>query len=324
LKLGEAFIKIIIKFEDEIRVKPVEIKRAIIKINIKDSISFELREIYYNYNINFDIKTNLRIINLEKLNKLEIDEPIFNNNNFMIFNTNKELAKEDEIHIKYSFQKLENEKDKFINKNKIRYNFDFINQELLKDNININSNTHIIEKLNKILNKFTHIIFFPWKVSEYTNSNSNKIIHGLFPYNIKLEPPYPTKDIIRELIFNSTKVNTDKYNINNKSLIIINLSINKNTLFSFKDIIYKYEIFVNEENPEVTWIGGKKYIIMNNQNEDENNVFNCMFCFTTKLKGLIEVNRISVLLYENNSDLEEKEKTILIEHISKPLSIFLD
>ena len=324
LKLGEAFIKIIIKFEDEIRVKPIEIKRAIIKINIKDSISFELKEIYFNYNINFDIKTNLRIINSEKLNKLEIDEPIFNNNNFMIVNTNKELTKEDEIHIKYSFQKLENQKEKFINKNEIRYNFDFINQELLKDNININSNTHIVEKLNKFLNKFNHIIFFPLKVSEDTNSNSNKIIYGLFPYNIKLEPPYPTKDIIRELLFNSTKVKTDKYNINNKSLIIINLSINKNTLFSFKDIIYKYEIFVNEENPEVTWIGGKKYIIMNNQNEDENNVFNCMFCFTTKLKGLIEVNRISVLLYENNDDLEEREKTILIEHISKPLSIFLD
>ena len=63
---------------------------------------------------------------------------------------------------------------------------------------------------------------------------------------------------------------------------------------------------------------------MNEQTEEENDLFNCKFCFTTKLKGLIEVNKISVLLYENNETLEEKERTILIEHISKPLSIFLD
>ena len=89
-------------------------------------------------------------------------------------------------------------------------------------------------------------------------------------------------------------------------------------------IIYKYEIFVNEENPEITWIGGKKYVIMNKQNEEENDLFNCKFCFKTELKGLIEVNRISVLLYENNETLEEKERTIFIKHISKPLSIILD
>ena len=324
LELGEAFIKIIIKFEDEIRVKPVEIKRAIIKINIKESISFELKEIYYNLNNNFDIKANLRIIKSEKLNKLEIDEPIFNSNKFIKVNSNNELKKEDEIHLKYSFQKLEKQNDKFINKNKIKYNFDFINQELIKDNININSNTHIVEKLNKILNGFTNTIFFPWKVYEDNNSNSNKIIYGLFPYNLKLEPPNPTKDIIRELLFNSTKINVDKYHVDNKSLVIINLFINKYPLLSFKNIIYKYEIFVNEENPEITWIGGKKYVIMNKQNEEENDLFNCKFCFKTELKGLIEVNRISVLLYENNETLEEKERTLLIEHISKPLSIFLD
>ena len=46
LELGEAFIKIIIKFEDEIRVKPVEIKRAIIKINIKESNKYKRINIF--------------------------------------------------------------------------------------------------------------------------------------------------------------------------------------------------------------------------------------------------------------------------------------
>ena len=328
LESGEAFIKIIIKFEDEIRVKPVEIKRAMIKINIKESIFFELKEIYNNFNINFDIKTNLKIINLENLNKFEINEPIFNTNNFAKINSNNDLKKENEIHMKYSFQKLEKLKDDYIDKKKIEYNFDFINQELMKDNININSNTHIIEKINKVINKSTNAIFFPWKALEEINSNSNKIIYGLIPYRIKLESPNPTKEIIRELLFNSTKVKIDKYNINNKSLVIINLSIDKWALLPFNNIIYKYEIFVDEGNPEITWIGGKKYIIMNKeQDEKERKIFFCRFSFITELKGLIEVNRISVSLYENKENeenLEEIDKAILIKHISKPLSIYLD
>jgi hypothetical protein len=125
IELGEVYIKIIIKFEDEIRVKPVEIRRAIIKINIKESIHFEIREIYNNYLNNIDIKNDLKIINNERLNKLEINEPIFNKNKFEMINYFEDLKKEGEMHVKYSFKKLENCEDN-LDKNINKYNLDFI------------------------------------------------------------------------------------------------------------------------------------------------------------------------------------------------------
>ena len=321
LELGEVYIKIIIKFEDEIRVKPVEIRRAIIKINIKESISFELKETYNEYIVNFDIKNDLRIINRDTLEKLEINEPIFNRNKFRVVNTREDFKNEDETHIKYSFKKVEKLEDNTYKKN-IKYNLDFINQELEKENLNININSHIIEKFNKILNNYNkNIIFFPWHVTEINNSNLNKKIYGLYPYIIRLESPKPSKNIIQELLHNSSTIEISKHKLTNKTLVIISLSFDKSSFFPFNNIIYKYEIFINEDNPQINWIGGKKYVIMNCSEAGDKNIFDCKFCFLTTLKGLIEVNRISVLFYKKGDNLEGIEETILIKHISKPLSI---
>jgi len=318
LELGELYIKFIFKFEDEIRVKPVEIRRAIIKINIKESISFNLKEIYNYYISNCDIKTDIKIIDNEHLSKLIINQPIFNNNKFINLNIEEYSKNENEAHIKYSFKKLDDIK----NKNKIEYSLDFINQELQKDNINININNHIIEKIKKILNnQKNNIIFFPWEV----NSNSNKKIFGLFPYNIKLEQPKLKKNIIKELLNNTSKIEISKHKIQDKSLVIITLSIDQSALFSFNNIINKYEIFINEDNPEITWIGGKKYTIINIFKEDlVKRNFDFKFSFITSLKGLIEINKISVLLHINGENLEETEETLLIKHLCKPLSIYLE
>ena len=324
-ELGEVYLKIIIKFEDEIRIKPVEIRRAIIKINIKESINFEVKEMYNYFNINFDIKTDLKIINKEKLNKLEIKQPIFNNNKFILNNSLEDIKKEEVINIKYSFKKLENLENNNTNKNKIEYNLDFINKELEKEIINIDTNNHIIEKLKRMLNNVkNNLIMFPWSITENINTNLEKEILGLFIYNIKLEQPKPTKKIIKELLYNSEKIEITKNKINNNSLVIISLSIDKSILFSFKNSIYKYEIFINEENSEITWIGGKKYNIKNKPEKGENNIYECKFCFLTELKGILKINKISVLLYMNEDNLEGIEKTMLIKHISKPISIFLD
>ena len=325
IEIGEAFIKIIIKFEDEIRVKPVEIRRAIIKINIKESISFELKETFNNFTNNFIIKNDLRILNKERLNKLEINEPIFNKNKFDIINCKEEFKNEEEIHIKYWFKIKEN-----LNKKIFKYTLDFINQELKKERMDITTNNHIIDKFNKILNNFNNnIIFFPFKIEEDEEINSNKnkkIILGIFPYEIQLENPKPTKNIIKELLRNSINEEITKHKINNETLVIIKLLLDKSSLLCFNKIIPKYEIIINEENPEINWIGAKKYVIINNFNEKDNNIFECFFHFLTSLRGLIELNQISVLLYKDEEDenLEEIEKTIFIKNIIKPLSIYLE
>ena len=324
IELGEVYIKIIIKFEDEIRVKPVEIRRAIIKINIKESIHFEIREIYNNYLNNIDIKNDLKIINNERLNKLEINEPIFNKNKFEMINYFEDLKKEGEMHVKYSFKKLENCEDN-LDKNINKYNLDFINQELEKDNINIITNNHIIEKFTKILNSpKNNIIFFPLKFVENINSNISKTIFGIYPYTIRLEKPKPSKDLIKELLYNSTKVEIKKHKINNQTLVIITLLIDKTILFPFNYIIYKYEIFINDEFHKINWIGAKKYIALNNYDKEFKNIFECKFCFLTSLKGLIEVNKIAIKFYKKGGNFEENEESLLIKHMTKPLSIYIE
>ena len=341
LALGDIFVKIIVKFEDEIRIKPVEIKRAMIKINVTESILFELKEncnnfsinknqdIYNPYDIlNFNIKTDLRIANKENLSNLSLNKPIFNPNKFNLLETKDYLITNEEIHQKYTLQKFYNMNDELhnIDKNNTQYNFDFIKEEIQNSNYNTNTNEHVIEKLNKSLNNINdNLIFFPWNAFEEKGGQKNKI-NGLYPYNIKLKGPEPSKSAIRELFFNSTKIEIIKQKMSlDRTLVIILLTLNKSELITFNNTIEKYDIFVDKNNPEINWIGTHKYTIRNRLEENKDkNIFKCKFSFITSLKGLIEVNRISALLYKKIEGLMNSIGSIVINHITKPLSIYLD
>ena len=339
LALGDIFIKIIVKFEDEIRIKPVEIKRAIIKINVTESILFELKEncnnfsinknqdIYNSYDIlNFSIKTDLRIANKENLSYLSLNKPIFNQNKFNLLETKDYLITDEEVHQKYTLQKFYNMNNEpgNIDKNNNQYNFDFIKEEI--QNYNADTNDHVIEKLNKSLNNTNdNLIFFPWNVIEEKNGQKNKI-NGLYPYNIKLKGPEPTKNAIRELFYNSTKIEIIKQKMSlDRTLVIILLTFNKSELITFNNTIEKYDIFIDRSNPEINWVGANKFTIRNclGEGKDEN-IFKCKFSFITSLKGLVEVNRISVLLYKKIEGMMNSIGSIVINHITKPLSIYLD
>ena len=334
LEIGEIYIKIIVKIEDEIRVKPVEIKRAIIKINVKDSISFELKEICRNFSINdnkniynsndilnFDIKSDVRIKNKKNIINLSLEKPIFNQKKFNLLEIKENLVNENEIHRNFI---LQNFYSKNINNiNDFEYNFDFIKEEMDKLDINKEINNHIIEKFNKILNNINNnIIFFPWNAYESKNNQKNKI-QGLYPYNVNLKGPEANKNIIREIFFKSSNIEIMKQAItSNKAIITMLLTINKKELITFNDIIDKYDIFINQDNPEINWIGTQRYTIKNVLDDDDNrNIFKCRFAFITSLKGIIEINRISVLLYKKIKG--QSCTKMIIEHITKPLSIDL-
>ena len=68
------YVKVLIKCADEMRINPIEVKRFIIKLNVKNSFSFEIKESYNNLNsfdkknnifrqIDFSLKTDIRIKN---------------------------------------------------------------------------------------------------------------------------------------------------------------------------------------------------------------------------------------------------------------------
>ena len=324
--LGELYIKIIVKFEDEIRIKPIEIKKAIIQINVKESISFEIKENYYNfsldknnnYNIlNFSLKTDLYIKNNTKLNSLILDENfIINKNKYNLISTNNYLCNENEIHKKFLFQKIY---DVTTNNN-----FDFNNFEFLFNNKEDTSNNHIKEKFDKLINnnQYSNIIFFPWTCVE--SNNNQKKINGLFPYEIKLKMNQPSKNILRDLFYKSTKAEIKKSKFNNQTLVSIEIRLDKSELITFNNVIDKYDIFANKINPEIDWIGAEKYTVINKlDDETGNNIFTCKFHFLTKLKGLIEVNKIAVLLYKKIEGMNESIGVMQINHITKPLSIII-
>ena len=324
------YIKVLIKCADEMRIYPIEVKRFIIKLNIKDSIFFEFKESYNNLNsfdktnnnfkqIDFSLKTDIRIKNKNELKNICINEPIFNDKLILNSRQNYELNDSD-IHEIFRFNKDENIETNDENKNK----FDFIlnNKEIYGIETKDESNNHIFDKFDKILNNTNkNIIFFPWTADI---SDTSKKIQGFYLYELNLSGPKLTKDFIREIFYNSTKTEIIKQKVNKeKTLIVINLELNKNGISSLSEVISQYDIYIDNECPEIDWLGLQKYTLKNKIDKNENNTFLCKFNFITTLKGVFEVNRISTKLY-NNDENNNQEVFMQINHITKPISILID
>ena len=362
---GKIYIKILIKFSGEMRVKPIQVKRFLIKLKVKESISFEVKEYCSNLNvdkdgktynkIDFNIKTNLRIRNDKEIKNLTMKEPLFNKE-LNLLNQKNYLITNNEIHKKFVFIK-ENTSN---TNNDIKYNLDFIkdqinikNQEYENirkiNNIEIkhsSNNDFIIDKFTKILNNpNSNIIFFPWeathiitseqdkkdkdKLADINNENNNEensaqtkevVLQGLYPYKLKMENSEASKIFLTYLFNKYTELNITQKKIDEeKTLIKMRLKLNKIGLASMGDKIEKYEIFANKCN-EITWVGPQRFTVKNNLDE---NTFNCRFNFITTLKGIVEINRISVAIYKK-AEIKEKNPCFSIKHITKPTSIFIE
>ena len=326
------FLKILVKCADEMRINPIEVKRFIIKLNVKPSFSFSIKETYNNLNlydkknnifkqIDFSLKTDIRIRNKTELINFIIDDPIYNDK--LVLNSRQNyILNDSDIHEIFRFHKDENISSISEDKNK----FDIIlNQKDLFDiHEKDESNNHIFDKFNKIINNPNDItIIFPWKAEILDKKQK---IQGLYLYELNLSGPKLTKDFIREMFYNSTEIKFIKHKINNdKTFVSIDLSFRKNGILSLSDIISQYDICIDkDENPEIFWIGLQKYSIINQVDKNGNDKFACKFNFSTKYKGILEINRISAKLYNKNEEKNINEIFMVIKHISKPISIFLD
>ena len=366
---GKIYIKILIKFSGEMKIKPIPVKRFLIKLKVKESISFEVREYCSNlkldkdgktYNkIDFNIKTNLRIRNTNEIKNLVMKEPVFNKE-LNLLNQKNYLITNNEIHKKFVFIK-ENISNA---NNDIKYNLDYItnninienkeneNNNTKQNNIPIKSscnNNYILDKFNKILNNPNgNVIFFPWVATHTILDDENKknkdkidgknyviqgnktpssspkeeILQGLYPYKLKMENSEATKAFLTYLFNKYTELAISQKKIDkDKTMIKIILKLNKIGLASMGDKIEKYEIYANGTQPKIIWLGPKKFIVKNNLDE---NTFKCRFNFITTLKGFIEINRMSVLIYKKPDNPGEKMSTININHITKPTSVLIE
>ena len=361
---GKLYLKILIKFISDLRQQPIQVKRYLLKLKVRESISFEVKEYCSNikvdkdgntYNkIDFNIKTNLRIRNEKEIKDLQIKDPLYNKD-LNLINQKNYLINNNEIHKKYVFDKETNySKNTPNNINEMKFNFDFISEIIktffskIKENKYENNSydtSYILNKFKKILNNTnSNTIFFPWKAT-YTKNEENKkknedssgtnsetekeifeeneiILYGLYPYKLKMKNSETTKTFLSFLFnkFTDLKISTKKID-KDKTLIKMILKLNKIGLASMGDKIEKYEIYASGTPKPITWIGPKKYVVKNNLEET---VFNCRFNFITTLKGNVEVNRISVLVFKKSDNLREKYSVININHITKPTSIFIE
>ena len=214
------------------------------------------------------------------------------------------------------------------------------------NNVNI-SNNHIYDVFNDMIKKKKYdVIIFPWEaklikkeeekneeIKEIDNNINNKIeeeksktnideksIRGIYIYDLKLKNPNISKNYIRDLFYNSTKLEPIVKKINkDKSLIIINITINKTGLIPLGKDIEKYDIFIDENTPLITWFGPNRITVLNHIDNEGDNIAHCKFTFYTSQKGLIEVNRICVLLYKRFEGMAFSTGIIQINHITKPL-----
>ena len=175
------------------------------------------------------------------------------------------------------------------------------------ESTNINNNNESIISENNINDESLH---------------KEIILQGLYPYKLKMKNSEATKIYLSYLFNKYTELNITQKKIDNeKTLIKMILNLNKIGLASMGDKIDKYEIYANGLEYQIIWLGPKKFIIKNNS--DESN-FTCRFNFITTLKGNIEINRISVLIYKKPENKGSKGTTINLNHITKPTSIFIE
>ena len=125
-----------------------------------------------------------------------------------------------------------------------------------------------------------------------------------------------TKSFLSFLFNKFTDLNiTTKKIDRQKTLIKMILKLDKIGLASMGDDVEKYEICASDIQKSIIWLGPKNFVVKNNLEET---TFTCRFNFITTLKGNIEVNRISVLVYKKSN------YKIKINHITKPTSIFIE
>ena len=314
------------------RVNPIEVKRFMIKLNVKPSFSFSIKETYNNLNlydkknnifkqIDFSLKTDIRINKKTDLINFKIDNPIYNDK--LVLNSRQNyILNNSDMHEIFRFKKDENISSNVEDKDK----FDIIlNQEDIFGKIEKDeSNNHIFDKFNKIINNPDDItIVFPWKAEI---PEKNQKIQGLYLYELNLSGPKLTKDFLREMFYNSTEIKFMKQKINNeKTFVSMDLSLKISGILSLSEIISQYDIYIDkDENPEIFWIGLQKYTIINKADKKRDDKLLCKFNFSTKYKGVLEINRISVKLYNKNEEKNINEVFMVIKHISKPISINLD
>jgi hypothetical protein len=139
-------------------------------------------------------------------------------------------------------------------------------------------------------------------------------------YEHKIKTPSVNKTFLKSIFKNSITHEISQVQIDGKALVTIILELNKKNLEEITEVS-NYEIYINDEEFEFTWMGTFKYKFTNNTNQQSNCFLphneEMKFVFMTPKKGLIEVNKINVNIYPKNT----QEKPFVINNILNGINI---
>lgn len=187
-------------------------------------------------------------------------------------------------------------------------NFEFLPSDISS------TQPHIITIFNKVLN--SDKIFFNWTAK----NKDDKLINGVNIYESKLKSPSINKTFLKSVFKNSFEIKSSVQKLGSDStLITLFLKLNVKNIEEISEV-GSYEIFVSDDDNEYTWMGLNRFKVQNTSNNStgtENDVkfIESKFNLITGKKGIIEVNKFSLLIYPKN----QLEKSFTISNITNTL-----
>lgn len=191
--------------------------------------------------------------------------------------------------------------------------------------VTFNVTIRLTKNIDKCISN-SNIDLFEALSSNDNNANDNEkyinIKCGLF-HNIKIKNQVNDKSFLLNSIKNnlSASFTTEKLE-NNETLIILNIRLKE--LFQALEV-KEYE-FNTKSDSDITWIGVKRKVIREAKRDLDTNdkkkkidsiEHNIKFSCFTKLKGLVNLNKISLSLISKHN----KDQPILLDYLPIPLTL---
>ena len=345
-------MKVLFKFEEDKTYNDNEVQRFLIRIKVKDSFNFVLKERINQFLpslTQFQLNSICTIKNNSSLENFSLGEKIYFNETFEMEDNNNinNWQKTDNkdymvLYNKFVFNKKIGEiddedngdikgsdNDYIIKKKQEKLNKKIIELEntvkfednLDKDNIIENvEQSHIKKKLCYLLAK--NNILFTWSAIEKNTKNE---IRGFYIHKTDLKIPTINSQFLTQLLNSSVSFShyINKLNENNYVCTLV-MTINRNIFKEINDI-KSFDVYINKHSNKYNWIGLKKYSFQNNnidikkENIGENIIkleFNCLF----KEKGEYDLNQVSMSIESNIA----MQKTKYINKILSPVIVKID
>ena len=325
IKVGETRLKIIIKYEEKTKQPVLDLYRYILMIKVYKGINLNIEDNIYEYNKS--VNRRLIKINMDVIQKMNIQSIFFSKNKSIILNKEKFLLEE--------FNEDDNEntindiQDKNINHKILikllnkENNEEYNNEELLEEIIGLkqkedqNNYTHIKQFFKEKFCNENNLIL-KYKLN-FMDNNGVNTLNCIYKHEIKIkEIPFMKTFYVDNLYLKNylSKYFTINYEVEDfdedQKYITINISLlNNNQNFEIigKNIEY-IEIKVDDSDNNFEWIGlySTKFKNVMEKGEDENiKAFNCIIdskscSLSDKVNG-INLNHFIFLVKIRNSNI---------------------